>query len=234
MKATEFYETPGIAETYIDWCVKANGCAPADAIIKIIRDIDDMRDFSRGTLVDLGSGPGTSMPMLKHILKFEKCILVDASDQMLNFAGKVFGHNRGLSTLKADLRSDALDIPDSSAEVVISCSTIPYLDVIENVILEASRITVGGGYFGFNGFFHLENNIETHPLTNDYGVDFYHHSLLKLRKLMKTAKFEEVGSVKIEKSPEEKQVEEFFRKIELPAAEDKEEVYNRLMVFEKH
>jgi ubiquinone/menaquinone biosynthesis C-methylase UbiE len=239
MQAVEYYEKPGIAQDYINWCVKGNaGCPPADAIIKIIKGIDDMRDFSKATLVDLGCGPGTSMPMLIHVLKFEKCILVDASDEMLHFAKRVFGHNKGIITMKGDLREDLSDIPDESAEVVMSCSTIPYLDSIGKCIIEASRILKPGGYFGFNGFFHMENDLNSRPRCNDFGVDFYHHSYKMLHQLAKAVGLEEVGSVTIEKSKEEKVRDDFlkgFLNLGVPGMiVEKEEVLNRLMVFEKH
>jgi ubiquinone/menaquinone biosynthesis C-methylase UbiE len=177
------------------------------------------------------------MPMLIHVLKFEKCILVDASDEMLHFAQRVFGHNKGIITMKGDLRNE-LPIPDESAEVVVSCSTIPYLDSISKCMIEAARILKPGGYFGFNGFFHMENDLDSRPRCNDFGVDFYHHSYKMLHQLAKAVRLEEVGSVTIEKSKEEKLRDDFLKGFLsqgiLGTIAEKEEVHNRLMVFEKH
>ncbi|MFZ4648418.1 MAG: class I SAM-dependent methyltransferase [Patescibacteria group bacterium] len=121
----------------------------------MLRDHKQTMNLSNGVMVDLGAGPGTSIPMFINNFKLQKCILVDSSTEMNKIAKNVLScYGDAIEIQRADLRDDQICVPNASVDLVISFSALSYLKFLDNSIEESSRMHKANGLLLFNDFFH--------------------------------------------------------------------------------
>lgn len=103
------------------------------------------------TLLDIGSGPGTAgIPFFKDF-GVEKCIRVDTSPEMLEYARQIIHHPTITFTdLVLDVEEKMLDIPDCSVDIVLACYILPYVSNYGFIFKEMARVISPGKFLTFD------------------------------------------------------------------------------------
>ena len=131
-------------------------------------------------LIDLGCGTGDSLYRLIENSKFKKIIAVDGSEKMISFVKDNFQEKDiKLETQVVDLRKGSINVLSNSADLVISCFVISYLNNLEKIFSEVSRILKRGSFFAFDVVVHNESYSDTLLIKEDCSdVEFfvYHRS----------------------------------------------------------
>jgi SAM-dependent methyltransferase len=109
-------------------------------------DLDGILDGLRGTmgggtLLDLGCGMGGLATYVAGRLGQKDLIGVDVDGERLKAAAA-----RGLRPLLLDLNDDPLPLESGSVQVVTCFGVLAYLSLYDNVLSEAGRVLVDGGF----------------------------------------------------------------------------------------
>jgi len=205
MEAITYYSSPDIVtpQEYFNWDYIDDNSVPVPRFIVENSKITPLmrESFDQGTLVDLGCGPGTSLRHLTRTFSFKKCIGVDAVPAMLSFMVEhKNGSNYTLETKCQDLRKDPFGIESNSADLVICCNVLKYLESIEHLFSETVRILKPNRFFAFDLATHMERGkkIIVQDDKDDTPVMFRYHQKY-LEKLLKKCSFS-VLSEKIEQT----------------------------------
>ena len=187
-----FYCQKGIAESYRAYYMLHNTNTP----IKNIKDILQKQLYSlcpkNGLLVDLGCGPGTSASEILSICNFEELMAVDVSLDMISYMEKEYADGKiKLRTQVADLRKDSINLQSNSADFILSCGTILYLNTLENLFSEAGRILKNGKIFSFSALTHDLPNLGILRSSSEstHEVYFYVHNSKALLSLVASKGF---------------------------------------------
>lgn len=185
--AAEHYSESGRAQRYHDYVAKEGGCVSAMLIKRMIaeRFPENVRPKG-GLLADFGCGPGTSFPLLVETFKFDSVIGVDVCPNMTSFIKENFkDHTTDIRLQVADIRNEQITADSDSTELVISCYTLSYLDTLDNVFKEASRILKNGRFFAFDIMSHDDNTAQdtVSYVGKSIPVLGYVHSRNKILKL---------------------------------------------------
>lgn len=99
------------------------------------------------TVVDLGAGTGSAIPLLQKRFRRALVIAVDSSARML----QVVRSKRSLLSKRHAVQADARAMPlaDASVDVVFSNLMLPWLDQPDLVFEEVARVLRKGGLFAF-------------------------------------------------------------------------------------
>lgn len=184
----DYYSQPGKAEDYFDYVIYEAGCVSATLIERMIKKFfsKDLQP-NGGLLVDLGCGPGTSFPPLVDAFNFDKVLAVDGCAAMISFIDENFNKTFDLSLQVADIRTERIATEDESAELVTSCFTMSYLNNIDNVFKEATRILKKKGFFGFDITSYEEDRPEDVVHFMGDTINTYHYVFAR-KKILSLAK----------------------------------------------
>ena len=184
----EYYNAPGRAERYLKNSFGDDGCPPADIICRTFLEkfSEDMRPKD-GLIVDLGCGPGTSLFYIFKALKFKEVVAIDGSERMISILNQTFNSDTiKLRTQISDLRNGNIDVVSDSADLVISCFMMSYLENLEKLFSEVGRILKSGCFFAFNIIVHKENCTDTVKLLGESPkIMQYFHNQSKILSLAK-------------------------------------------------
>lgn len=151
-------------------------------------------------LVDVGSGPGTSLFSFLDKFNFKRSIAVDGALPMLQFIEQRIGPQMDVKTHLCNLLSDKIAAEDASARLVTCVLVLPYLSNISNVFDEVGRILTPGGYFLADTIsFEPNANIQNTMLYEliDDELDMYYYSKDYLLDLQKKHDLELVAATSI-------------------------------------
>ena len=150
------------------------------------------------TLVDLGCGFGNSTSLINKIFQFKEIICVDGSETLLGMLNarknEMFG-NTPVATFRKNLETEQIPVKEGVISMVSSYGTACYLEQLDNLFAEASRILKSGGIFfldmqsrngkplkntnisqkGLESYVHSEENIahlsaKSHFLLENYSI----------------------------------------------------------------
>ncbi len=149
-------------------------------------------------IVDLGCGVGFTTNLLAKIDSCKKVIGIDSSPAMLKIATtqpKLMDPNFFLPK-KLDLEVDPIDLDTETVDMVTSFAVLSYLEKIENVFKETSRILKPGQYFGFDLLIHDKhiNAIKVNDKTTS--TEYFSHRADVIKYLLENQKFNFISSSK--------------------------------------
>lgn len=129
--------------------------------IQTLLDSGFSRDIT--TFIDLASGPGTSAATFLRCFNIKNLILVDASQDMvdfgINYIKEVFSEDGVITTgFTSNLESETITLADSSVDFINCAYALCYLEKIDNFFSETARILRKDGYLTFNIEMHNENH----------------------------------------------------------------------------
>ena len=137
-------------------------------------------------LLDVGTGPGTTFPILVDHLGFKKVTALDISKEALEILHQNQSSKKLLCEIDThivNLEQDNFPLSDHSVDVAICCATMFYVRNIENIFREVSRVLRSDGFFAFNIEFCRQKEISV--AKGPGGSNFYIHSKRHLTQLQK-------------------------------------------------
>ena len=188
-----FFNDPLEAKEYFMWC-RESQCPVGQTILEIIREkLGKNFRFEHGFLVDLACGSGASIACLSE-LGFAKFLGIDGAQTMLELLPQYLQKkNLKAETALMDLRDFNIPVSDSSVDMVSSCSSLIYIEKIDGIIKEASRVLKSGGLFGFNLIVHHQKDTNAYSFLDEDAVRMYVHSADLIQKIFLAAGFEYIA-----------------------------------------
>ena len=194
MKTTEvsvfnFFNNPLKAAEYFKWC-RESKCPAGQMILDIIREkLGKEFGFKNGFLVDLACGSGASIACLSK-LGFTQFLGIDGAQTMLELLPQYLKrYNLKAETALMDVRDFKIPISDGFVDMVSCCSSLVYIEKIDGILKEASRVLKPGGLFGFNLILHHQENPNAYSFLDEDAVRMYIHSAESLQKKFLAAGF---------------------------------------------
>lgn len=175
-KCLSYYNHLNVINGYTKWHVESGGSNAAVFRMQLQKLFNKEKPYTNGVLVDLGSGPGTSIAQL-HPLGFTEQYAVDGAPNMLMSAKMFLLHNNiPVKTLQADfLQKPILQIDSQYADLVLLCSTIMYFQSIEYFFSEAARILKKEGIFAVSFMVRADGSPQNQQFDDD-GIITHVHS----------------------------------------------------------
>ncbi len=105
--------------------------------------VDRLKELSGEEILDVGTGPGNFIGLLKQTLKnSDSFVGIDFNEEELKKAEKEYGKIAEFRKMNAE----KLDFPDSTFDIVSIASTLHHLERPEKVLKEIFRVVKSQGY----------------------------------------------------------------------------------------
>jgi ubiquinone/menaquinone biosynthesis C-methylase UbiE len=111
-------------------------------IIKLVKHFKNKFKVHTDIYLDIGCGDGELTIEVSKILRAKKVYGLDINDNCLSIASK-----RGIITFKINLNDEKFPFEDNVFDLISSFDVIQYLINTDNLIREAYRVLIPGGYF---------------------------------------------------------------------------------------
>ncbi len=174
--AVEHFSNEEVALDYYEYSMFGGESLQTNIIRSTISS--KFRCFSpqRGTLLDLGSGPGGDIPSLQESFNFDSVYAVDSSAPFIRFVGqRDFGVR--VKTQVANLLKDRIEVPENSIDLAVCVCVTPYMESLTHLFSEVSRSLKRGRVFAFDSPVHFSKTWDSIPVfRSNMGLNQYYHS----------------------------------------------------------
>ncbi len=195
--AVNYFSKEDVAYSFAMQCMMGGESNQARIIRKVLSGQLKFFAPTRGMMVNLGCGTGYDIPYFANEFSLKKVHALDSSKIMIDILkGQSFDID--VSTQIANLLGGHIDLYDEEADLVISTSTTPYLESLENFLSESSRVLKKNGVLAFDAILHKEESLDTIPVNHENSdVLSYYYSFNKILLLAKRKRMTVLAKVKM-------------------------------------
>jgi predicted TPR repeat methyltransferase len=183
MTYSNYWDDPNIASEYIAR-IRQRNCS-GNVCLHALNTIKSHLENDRDLLIDLGSGPGNVSGAVLSEFPFKELLMIDSSEVMLSSVPSFVDSNKTrIRQQVADLAHCRFDAEDESADLIVADS-LSFLQNLDNVILESTRVLKSRGIIQFSLTVHDEETHESRLCERDNSfVGSYAHSYHWLLEIM--------------------------------------------------
>ena len=151
-------------------------------------------------LVDLAAGAGHTTHQLCKGITVKNAVLVDFSENILNFAKFLLSQSKvSFSTQIVDLNSQQLKIDTGSVDLCVCINSFYFLNNLQNITSEATRILKTNAYFAFNTLSPVDIDADESTIDLPDMPHFYFYSNEKIKTILHENGLVYVSSISLQK-----------------------------------
>jgi ubiquinone/menaquinone biosynthesis C-methylase UbiE len=166
------------------------------ALVSLVFD-ETKYNLENSLFIDMGCGPGNISAEFIKEFGFKEFVAIDKSEAMLDAVPFYVDIEKVRTSFqRADVGRSILKAKDISADMVLSCRTLFYVENINHVLQEVGRVLKPGGVFAFSTLVHKQDNLESIFCENaGFYMNAFAHSYKNIIRLLRNYDIVPIGAL---------------------------------------